>query len=166
MHKDLVNELETTNNSLLEILASFPEEQFNKSPYEGSWTPAQVGQHLFKSDLGLLKLLNSPAKPVDRAPDQYVQHSRDLFLNFEKKFDAPGFIIPENRKYDQAEMLQHLQQSRTRLHEALETLDLSQMPEVNETPLKGSTRLELGYFILYHTQRHIHQLKNIATLLK
>ena len=50
-----------------------------------------------------------------------------------------------------------------KIREAAKTLKMSEICSAFSFPLYGElTRLGFMWFIVYHTQRHIHQLKNIA----
>ncbi len=60
-----------------------------------------------------------------------------------------------------------LEYFRCKINLAMETMDLSKTCLAFELPVLGFlTRLEAIYFILFHTQRHIQQLKNIYQKLK
>ena len=82
-----------------------------------------------------------------------------MFLNFETKFKSPEFIVPEKKKYDKDEVMKAIGASINKLKYARNEVNLS---EIINLPIFGEiTKLELLYFVLYHTQRHIHQLKKI-----
>lgn len=45
--KELQSEFETVTNELMQLLSSFSHEQFNTTPYEGSWTDGRAGSKAF-----------------------------------------------------------------------------------------------------------------------
>jgi DinB family protein len=75
---------------------------------------------------------------------------------------SPEFIVPEAMDYKKDYLLQSLDKIEEELLVAIKQLDLTQTCTSFELPVYGSlTRLEALSFVLYHTQRHIRQLKNI-----
>ena len=51
--KELLKQFEETEREFYNVLASFTQEQLNESPFEGSWTAAQVADHMLKSKKGI-----------------------------------------------------------------------------------------------------------------
>src|SRR5882757_6923972 len=49
VREQLQKEVSDTFQDLISTLSAFKEEQFNLVPYEGSWTPGQIAEHLIKS---------------------------------------------------------------------------------------------------------------------
>ena len=47
MKETPIQEFEETTFDLGKVLSSFSQEEFNKIPFEGSWTAGQVAEHLF-----------------------------------------------------------------------------------------------------------------------
>lgn len=152
---------------LITSLDSLDQEQFNTVPFEGSWTPAQLGEHILKSAINTPKLLAGPTVPTDRMADEKVATIEDLFLNYNTKMQAPDFIVPENRTYTKAEIIDTLKDIKQHILEAARTLDLSETCTAFELPNSGKfTRYEWISFVAIHTTRHNHQLKNIIAKLE
>ena len=57
MSNELLKDLYATGDALLAALEKFTPAQLNKAPFEGSWTAAQVADHLLKSNGGILKII-------------------------------------------------------------------------------------------------------------
>lgn len=156
----VLDKLTVTTRELLQMLASFSQQEINAIPFAGSWTAAQVAEHILKSDQGVLKTLHGRVKPTERPPDAGLEGLQTTFLNFATKLKSPEFILPSSAGHDKETLLQSLQSTRSSISQAAGTLDLAQtcldMPVLGEI-----TRLELIYLVMYHTQRHIHQLRNI-----
>ncbi len=75
---------------------------------------------------------------------------------------SPDFVVPPDIYYKKEDLLRSFEDINERINQALQTLDLTKTCLAFELPVYGFlTRLESLYFILYHTQRHLHQLKNI-----
>ncbi len=89
--------LTSTTDKLLQTISSFPEEKFNTVPFEGSWTAAQVSDHILKSVSGIQEMLYTTTKPTARQPDEKVGAIKAMFLDFTTKMKSPDFVLP--RKY-------------------------------------------------------------------
>ncbi|SEW42984.1 DinB superfamily protein [Chitinophaga sp. YR573] len=160
-------ELHNTAAALIKILSSFNEEEMNMVPFEGSWTAGQVGEHIYKSVSGVSQVLQGAVAPTERNPGEKIKSIEDLFLNFNEKFKSPEFIIPSDHPHDKKLLLKCLTLTLDEVGENLKKQDQSvtclefAMPGFGEL-----TRMEWNHFIIVHTQRHIHQLKNIAEKVK
>jgi hypothetical protein len=147
-------------NALLQLLAAFPQEAINTVPFEGSWTGAQVGQHLLKGSPA--DLLYGNVAPTDRQPDLYVEPLRTAFLDFSTKMRAPDILVPEDIRYDKGELIRGLETTAGRIRRGIQTLDLTAACLDFEMPQIGFlTRLEWICFYTVHTQRHTRQLQQI-----
>ena len=160
--KSIINQLEAALGETLQLLSSFDEKEMNTVPFEGSWTAAQVCRHLYKSEKGMDELFYAPAKPADRNPAERAENFKELFLNFDTKMKSPDFIAPEDKHYEKKELEGSLEEAKDKMLEAAQNVNLAEMAALpDEHPLKGSTKLEMIYFVTYHTMRHNHQLKKI-----
>jgi hypothetical protein len=162
MNKELITELDSTGTSFTQVVASFEPETFNTVPFPGSWTPAQVADHILKSLSGIPEMMYGKTKSTQRPPNENVEAIKNLFLNFDIKMQSPEFVLPGNKIYDKDRLLNALQNMFTQIKDAVQTSDLSATCLGFEFPGFGYlTGLEWAHFAVYHTQRHIHQLKNI-----
>jgi len=158
----LIKEADETLLALENAFSKFDTPLVNKVPFEGSWTAGQLAEHLVLSNSGFLQVINGPVTETDKPADLMVETIKKDFLNFDVKYDSPKEIYPEDRAYSQSELLGNLKQIRVGISEAAGNLDLTKTCSAYELPGYGFlTRLEAVYFVIYHTQRHIHQLKNI-----
>jgi dihydrofolate reductase len=152
--------VDLTTSSFLELASSFSQEDINKIPFENSWTAAQVAEHVTRSNIGIIRSLRQPGKRVSRPVDDGVQRLRAVFLNFEKKLQSPVFILPTRNIYDREWVITHLETSILELRETAANVNYY---EAIDHPIFGEiTKYELLHFVIYHTQRHIHQLTNIS----
>jgi hypothetical protein len=155
-------ELSKTLGELIDELSAVPLDKINTIPFEGSWTAAQLAQHLIKS-YGVIQVIHGHATPTQREPDENFKQIAKIFLDFSTKLQSPDFIVPEEQEYDKDALLKSLQQTKHDTENALATLDLTMTCEDFALPGMATkfTRLEWLYFMMCHTQRHIRQLKNI-----
>lgn len=162
--KDLLTELEKTRAGLTGAVSAISDEQFNTIPFKDSWTAAQVTEHIYKA-LGV-GVLYGKTQPTERAPDENVESVGKVFLNMDIKMKSPDFIYPSAGPHDKKEMLAKLEDSLNQLITAAKTLDLTLT--CLDFTIPGAppwTRLEFLWFYVFHTTRHINQLKNIAKAL-
>ncbi|MHA4809659.1 DinB family protein [Flavitalea flava] len=160
LKKELEAAIKNTVPQLLQTVSSFNEEQFNRIPFEGSWTAGQVGEHMVKFTGA--DILYGPVETTHRPIDERDLGIKELFLNFDIKMKSPDFILPTGTYHKKEEILHELENKWKEVSDAVQTLDLSETCTAFKIPGIGAlTRLEWIRFMIYHTQRHIHQLKKI-----
>lgn len=158
----LKTELNSTFDTFINTLALFTADEVNKVPFEGSWTAGQVTEHILKSLRALPLLLEGPVAAPDRAPDEKRAAVRDLFLDFQAKFNSPESVLPTASRHDKDELIAQLSDIKEQILAAVTTVDLSMIFTQVEFPGFGYlTRFEWFTFFAVHTQRHARQLKNI-----
>ncbi len=165
METEILFQIDKTFNDLLEILSSSDEITLNKIPCSGSWTMAQVGEHLLKS-YSVADTLKGPVEKTERDPEEKVGRIKEVFLNFDVKFKSPEFILPSDGLIIKDELLNSLTKRCDQIKHIAQEMDLTETCTGFDLPGLGRfTRLEWINFFLAHTQRHIHQLKNISQTL-
>lgn len=164
---NIVSDFDESTKKLDEALNRFSEEQFNIVPFDESWTPGQVAEHLSMSEAGIPQLLLGSVRETERAIDEKETELGAIFLDFSTKLKAPEFIIPTNEPKKKQELINKLIDNRKTVSELIKELDLSKtctsfpFPEVGEL-----TRLEWVYFMIVHSKRHVNQLNNIFQCMK
>lgn len=154
--------LEPTFKELIEILSSLTEEQLNTIPFKGSWTAAQVGDHLLQS-YGVAETMNGKVARTERPADANVKQIEAIFLDFSTKLQSPEFIIPTNDHINKEKLIKDLSGKAGEILHTVKTQDLTLTCLDFELPGTGTlTRLEWACFVYCHTARHIHQLKKIS----
>ena len=163
MKTEMQTEINGTLTELLQLLSTFDQEQINVIPFEGSWTAGQLAKHLIMSGSGLVELMNGAVRETEREPDEHIQTIKTVFLDFSTKLESPDFVKPPMvYNYNKVDWLSSLKDIKAGINQAIETLDLTKTCVAFEIPVLGFlTRLEAIHFVLYHTQRHIQQLKKI-----
>lgn len=148
----------------MQLVQDEKEETLNTVPFVNSWTAAQVLIHITKSNRAIVQGLQMHGLPAERDPEQNTDHLKKIFLDFKAKYNAPDFIIPEDGYHNKEQIINALELSIRNLQTGRNETDLS---EIIDLPIFGEiTKLELLHFVLYHTQRHIRQLKNILGTIK
>lgn len=155
---------EEVNQSILHLANSFSEKGFNTIPFEGSWTAAQVIDHITKSNKSIAQALSLEGKPAGRKPDERTPELAKIFLDFKTKLKSPDFILPTQDNYQKTSLITTLKSSVEKLKEAAGNTSLSDA--IEHRAFGEITKLELLYFVLYHTQRHTHQLQHIYEIVE
>ncbi len=161
--KELFESLDETSLQLQQLISSLSENKINTIPFKDSWTVAQLASHVIKSNKGIAQALVMQGTQVDRDPAEGAHELKAMFLDFTKKYKSPEFILPTKNTYQKETIVSELKKSIAQLTQLRDKVNLSEMisiPTFGET-----TKLELLYFVLYHTQRYVHQLKNIRAVL-
>ncbi|MBD2701221.1 DinB family protein [Spirosoma sp. BT702] len=160
-NQELSNELNLQFTELLRMLSSLSEEELNQVPFEGSWTAAQVGDHLSKG-YNILPILSGNTEPANRPIDEKLDGIRAVFLDFSTKLESPEEIVPDGGPFEKAELIGRLTTQTQLLTSFAQHNDLTLVCLDSELPQIGTlTRYEWLSFMGIHTQRHIHQLQKI-----
>lgn len=162
MSDTILIDYKNTSEHFLRVLSSFTAEQFNMVPFEGSWTAAQVGDHIAKSQSMVAQLFYVNTRTSERNPLKNVETIKKVFLNFDTKLTSPESILPSVERMDKVVVINNLINITGKVTEAIHTVDLSKICTEFVPPNLGElTVLEWVYFMIYHTQRHTNQLNNI-----
>lgn len=162
--KDLYQLVNDTTSAFFNLASSFNEGELNAKPSNGGWTAGQVIEHVTLSNINITKELLKDGKICGRAPDAGVDNIRSIFLNFEKKLKSPAFIVPTRNTHTKEKLISNLKESIDELEKAGHAGDLFEI--IHHAIFGEVTRLETLYFVVYHTQRHIHQLSNIQRVVQ
>lgn len=162
MKKETTNEYQAATADFLKALEHFSEAQFNKVPFAGSWTAAQVADHMLLSQIGLPDVFNGKTKPADRKPDELFAMIENVFLDFSTKLKSPDIILPAIAPQDKSDLLERYRKASDSVISAFEATEPTDICLDFELPVSGAlTRLEWLHFVACHTRRHTHQLENI-----
>ncbi len=155
----LSEEIKKTLEEFISHISGLTNEELNTIPFAGSWTAGQVADHILKSTDGIP---DSRTDQVSRPPDQQVEAIKSTFLDFTIKFQSPEFIIPTTGPFETDVITSKLERIKKQNVAIALTKDLSRLCTEFDFPGFGHlTRYEWLKFIVFHTQRHIHQLKKI-----
>jgi len=156
---ELFTSLDDATSEFLQLVSSFGEKQINAVPFENSWTAAQVAEHVTKSNSGIALSLQKEGEVIARNPEERARELKETFLNFSTKLQSPKFILPTKDIYSKEEVIAELKKSIWQIKDLSRRVNLS---EAIKHPAFGEiTKLEMLHFVVYHTQRHIHQIKKI-----
>lgn len=157
----LLNQIDPTFLRLREIIDA-SSDYFNRPPSYGGWTPGQAVRHIQMSVSGMPALLSAPSQERREPINQKVPQIIGVFLNFDQKYQAPGMIQPEEKEFDAHRFQDFFLNWEKSFKEAVAQNDLGYLCTGFELPGFGPmTRLEFVAFTLFHTQRHIDQIRRM-----
>ncbi len=156
--------LDKTSAELIGTISSYSEEEINTLPIKDSWTAAQVADHLIKSNNSIGKALGIHFLQTRPDADARKDELREQLLDFSVKYKSADFILPDKNYYEQKGLIENLSRSFKQLYEKSSHTDFSEV--INHHSFGNITKLELIYFVWYHSQRHLRQLKNIFQIIK
>jgi phage-related protein len=161
---ELIAAIGSIVSELTDLMSSVENNKVNIIPYEGSWTAPQLLRHVTKSISGTAEAMPMDAKPTNRDPGERIEELKTVFLDFSQKMNSPEFIVPEEIIYDKQTSIDDLNKSFNQFKENTNNVNLSEL--VEGLPLGPISKLELIHFTLFHTQRHLYQMKEICNALK
>jgi len=157
--KHLFASLDKTTDEFFQLVSSFDDDEINTIPFKNTWTAAQVADHVTKSNRSVIQSLQVPGKISKRGADERADELKQLFLNFSTKLNSPDFILPARDIYDKEKLLSNLKDSIDEIRKLRDSVDLFE--GLDHRAFGDITKLEILHFVVYHTQRHIHQLHKI-----
>ena len=160
---ELLTAIEEEVSQLRNLVSSLDEDRINSIPYKHSWTAGQLLRHVTKSTNGMTKAMRMESKPAERDAGEKIPGLKKTFLDFSSKMKSPEFIIPEEGPYEKHVAIEELNKSFELLKENANNANLTDI--VEGLPLGAITKLEILHFVLYHTKRHLHQMKKICDAL-
>jgi uncharacterized damage-inducible protein DinB len=167
MKDELIARFEETTKDLLKTLSSVSQEEFNKIPFEDSWTAGQVAEHLFKSESNIPKVLKGNSKETERDPFEKTGIIQKVFLDFNTKLKSPESILPSEEKKETKFFIRGFEGTRKELKNLMQTKDLTRTFTDFPFPQLGEfTGWEWICFAVSHSKRHIRQMKIIVEKLK
>lgn len=157
--KKIQQQLEEATSSFVKNSKAFSLGTFNTKPSVNEWSAAQVADHVTKSNTSISKALQLKGEPANRPPDERVDELQKIFLDFKTKLKSPSFILPDEELFSRETTLATLEHSISKLMQLVNEENVSTM--INHPAFGDITKLEIIHFVIYHTQRHTHQLQNI-----
>ena len=167
MQGEIISIFENTINKFHDAVAVFDETALNKISFESSWTPAQVADHVLRSQSLFPQLLRGNKGEANRQTNKNKDVLAKIFLDFDIKMKSPEFILPSTEPLNKKELLMRIDQQGADMKAAIEDSDLDKLCLDFALPNMGQlTGLEWSWFQIYHTQRHTMQLENIYEKIK
>jgi hypothetical protein len=165
-NEKVIADLAENTKALLHDFKTFSPAKFTHKPFPGSWSPAELGEHLLALEYAVNKVLQGKAEATERDPAHKIQVVKDAFADIDKKYPSPENLIPGGKITKQKDLLERLWSQREFQAALISDMDMTLLcTEFKHPRLGGFTRLEWVYFNIQHTDRHLAQLKRMAAMM-
>lgn len=156
----VIADLQLSTSLLLKFFSSFDSEDFNKKTTDGSWTPGEIAEHLLRLDIAINRILQGSSRVANRAADEKSATIKFVFLDLEKKLQAPKEILPSDTIKDPFSILTKMRAERHKMIDMVQNKDLSEIcTSFSHHAFGELTRLEWIYLSIYHAERHMLHLE-------
>ena len=160
--EQILEDIDDSTKELIDILTSFPEKDFNTKLDENQWSAGEVADHLIILEGYINNVLAGKTKETERNWEDKIDWIKKGFLDFEKKYNAPGVIRPSENKQSKQDCINKVLATRKRFSELVDANDITVTCTDFVHKVFGElTITEMAYFNIYHTKRHIHQIENL-----
>lgn len=149
---------------LFKSIEELTDEQFNKKPSNGGWSPKQIFEHLVRMETviatNIVKELINPDSP--KAINKPIALSTIRIV----KVEAPGYTAPTEAYKSKIEMKNELYDSRLFLLDVFESSTKEVLREKSiKHPIFGQVPLIQWFpFVGLHEKRHLKQLKKTIAM--
>lgn len=163
---------EKVKNNTTQLLNSFQtlnEEQLFFKPSEKVWSVIENIEHIFLVDVGIAKVLATPAQQVSSENKNTELFSDErlnsMLVNRSFKAPAPDFVYPKGRFKNREEAAQNITIIIDKIIHHLNTNNVEQETHtVKHMVLGEMTKTDWIHFLVHHTQRHILQLEEVKKM--
>jgi hypothetical protein len=157
--KELANEIKNAFDTFKDLVAAFTNENFNKVPFPGSWTPAQVASHIIMATDGIP---DEHTQIATRGYKEQIGPVTAMWTNYSVKMKSPDFLVPNNPLTNKLQALKEINRIKEKLVSLALEKDLTEIcPDFPIPPFGELSRYEWLVFIALHVQRHAHQLREM-----
>lgn len=158
-----IQQLDDNTSAILTVANNCTPEQLNARIGEG-WSVLEVLEHIFITDKVIYKKINSPQGGTHTEEEILgngkLQHI--LVNKRDTKITAPDTLQPKGVLQDTAGFEQLFTTHRDQLKEEISNGTLTIDNRIYKHPFLGDmTVADWLYFVVYHAQRHLDQVKEI-----
>lgn len=164
--ENLLSDLDANTDALIERILNFDPALFDQQPADGSWSAAQLTEHIYVLDRLIFNILTGETEASQRPANEKLATIEAVMNNRSRTIKAPDPIVPLGKVKDQQVLITKIITARKDIHKLIQTADLS--PICLGFIHKGfgpMTRLEWIVFLMVHSERHFHQYQRIANTL-
>lgn len=162
----LIEQVESSTNSFLGLFEQFPADKLHLAPSPGSWSAAQVLEHLLIVESGVNNVMLAPPQAKEeRNPDEKVAYIAQIFNDMDRRYQAGAQIHPRGKQIPAEELIEKFRSVREKLIQIIEDQNLAISCGAFTHQVFGNlTRLEWVHFNIIHARRHREQLKRIQSV--
>ncbi|TWI80243.1 DinB family protein [Lacibacter cauensis] len=160
----LLNGLDEAHTAMQQLLSTASEDALHFKPAARSWCIAQIAEHVQLSANSVLKAMALKGNPAQRDPAEKIEELQQIFLDFDKQYKSPEFILPTKDIYIKAVLLTEFEQTYAALIQLLYRVDFEEM--IDHPAFGNISKLEIAHFAWFHTERHLRQMNKCLQLYK
>ena len=158
----ILDSFKITTKAILEIIDGLEEDQLIRPKSVDIWSPVEILEHLYRSEVGYITLFTGPSKLVaGRTPTAKIDQFKSAFSTNDNQYKAPKITQP------QKELSTPIVIDKYHANRKLITTIISNNREKMEYVMQKFSHPSFGYltgiewiaFSNIHTQRHIKQIK-------
>ena len=158
--EELLSEINSSTSQLIETLLKVNEEDFNKKNSPESWSVADVAEHLLILETNV-NFAMQKTHATERPANLKIEAMKLGLADMERKFMAPDFVKPTWQLKQKNVLITELKKQRDILNQIILTKELAETSDFKHPVIGSMTILEWVHFNIFHTQRHIKQIKTI-----
>lgn len=163
----LLQDLDTNTTLFLDILDTIPDRKLHARNDRTTWSIMEVAEHMLIMEQAVTQTLQGDTRPLEgRAPDAKLSQLESVFLDLQTRTQ---YRLPENSAVTYADVRKFatdFRANREAIKQALADKDLHQEFAGYEHPHFGFlTGLEWLHYLVVHTERHLHQINRIESVL-
>lgn len=161
---ELHTELQQATEKLIATISGVSEDIFNNKPAPEKWSAAEAAEHIYLTELLIVRLLRGKGVAPEREPDANMIPFMEKFADLELKLTAFGPIIPNNKPKEKADLIKKIEGNRSMMAGYIDSHDLSELLPAFKHPLFGElTRYEWIQFNIHHGERHRRQIERVVS---
>lgn len=168
--KEILEYIEKIRTEIKNYIKKKESEDLIKKGDGGSWSPAEILQHLYKTEIYITELLvrqlgRAKKRNMAAGPDStsYLNSLDELEIEKGKeKIKAPEIALPDEL-FEIDTILENIDTSRSDLNKVLEEFSKFDMAGI-EFPHPTGKRMNMIQWVLFlgkHEERHLNQIKSI-----
>lgn len=166
-YMDLNDQLKENTRRFTGLLEEIPEERFTeRASGEGTWSAAEIAEHMFRSEFGITRLFNGECVALSgRDSGSKNDTIRKKMQDMSKKVKAGGPILPTGKITAKNELIGKFSNNRKAIAEVFSEQDPTEECRLFQHPYFGYlTREEWLVFIMAHADRHGHQVRALGII--
>jgi hypothetical protein len=158
---ETINALNDSTTRLFRELGRFDSHSFNLSLGD-RWNPGQIAEHILLTDIAVFRVLQGPLSFAGRKTDEKLPEIQQVWTDRSQKLEALPANIPSDQLKDPVTMQGKIMRERNEMIQFLKTVEEDSLCISRPHRFHGElTMSEWIWFVIYHTDRHIEQVKEI-----
>ncbi|HEY0272808.1 MAG TPA: DinB family protein [Chitinophaga sp.] len=164
----LLQDLDANTSLFLDILDTVPPFLLHAKNDKTEWSIMECAEHMLIMEQAVTRTLQGPTRPLkdDRAPDSKFSQLEGVFLELQPRLKHER---PENSEVSYADVRKFaadFRANREAIKQALAGKNIREEFSNYEHPAFGFlTGLEWLRYLVVHTERHLHQINRIESVL-